>query len=152
MLSRTSELNLELPVNLTTTYTVLKGVLGIHIEIFYWGVATNAPKHIWGLTTPLQMKEIHQMEQSHNWKDWEQYFPSIPLSDISASIDKAPQSLDIDMKMVVWNVCGASKDEFMRMRGTLSAITSLLFSSSLRLRMEMKEPRLWENLWVLMKS
>ncbi|XP_021750991.1 uncharacterized protein LOC110716653 [Chenopodium quinoa] len=63
-------------------------------------------KELDSMLIPLKIHDVVQMERSEAWKEWDKF-------DVLFCNGKpVPPFLDLDMKIVLWNVRGASRNEF----------------------------------------
>lgn len=64
------------------------------------------------MVQPLKMKDVVLMEQLGNRKDLEKFFPWILANNLKVSSFTPTSFPDPDMNLVIWNVRGDSKNDF----------------------------------------
>ncbi|XP_056691001.1 uncharacterized protein [Spinacia oleracea] len=97
----------------TALYETQQEVVGVQIQGRYYRQLLE-PLKIFTYVTPIRLEDLGMMGLSHHWRDWAEFF--LPLNagpnDEPSVVLQRPLP-NLHMKICVWNVRGASRDEFL---------------------------------------
>ncbi|XP_021764620.1 uncharacterized protein LOC110729219 [Chenopodium quinoa] len=86
-------------------FMIKKGVLGLQVEVNFWETL-NTIRELNLMVLPLKIHDIVLMDRQMTWSDWDKFDPlfcnGFPPSEFP----------DLNMKIVMWNVRGAFRNEF----------------------------------------
>ncbi|XP_021855317.1 uncharacterized protein [Spinacia oleracea] len=88
-------------------------VVGVQIQARYSKVPMR-PKEVHALVTPIRLEDVGPMGVMEFWRDWEEfYMPPYPNPSSTPQVNLQRPLPCLNMKLILWNVRGASKDDFL---------------------------------------
>lgn len=91
---------------------VQKKVVGLQMEVRY-AQQLNHILEINNLLTSMTLEDINMLGLSQYWMDWEKLYHHLHANDFSCPMVTIQQPLpNLYMKIVLWNIRGASRNEF----------------------------------------
>ncbi|XP_021736898.1 uncharacterized protein LOC110703402 [Chenopodium quinoa] len=105
LLSENSEHDLENPEHHMKIFTITKEVVGLQVEVNFWET-TNTIREVNSMVVPLKMHDVVLMNRAESWREWDKFDPLFSKGNPVTSYP------DLNMKIVLWNVRGATRNEF----------------------------------------
>uniref|UniRef100_A0A803N9G1 RNase H type-1 domain-containing protein n=1 Tax=Chenopodium quinoa TaxID=63459 RepID=A0A803N9G1_CHEQI len=105
LLSENIEQDLKNLDHLMKIFKIKKGVLGLQIDANFWETI-NTIMELDSMVTPLKIHDIVMMDRQMSWSDWDKFDP------LFCNGSSPPEFLYLDMKIFMWNVRDACRNEF----------------------------------------
>ncbi|XP_056685189.1 uncharacterized protein [Spinacia oleracea] len=88
-------------------------VVGVQLQARYTQVLAR-PKEVHALVTPIRLEDVGPMGMVDCWRDWEEFFlPQEQIPNSPGTVNNLRPLPCLNMKIVMWNVRGASKNDFL---------------------------------------
>ncbi|XP_021728702.1 uncharacterized protein LOC110695776 [Chenopodium quinoa] len=105
------ERDVERPESLMILTQTQKDKAGLRLEVNFWESALTT-REVQETLFPLSMMEIYPSKQARHWEDWKIALPPILPKDLKSDFIRLPLFPNLNMKVVLWNVRGATINDF----------------------------------------
>uniref|UniRef100_A0A803N1W5 Uncharacterized protein n=1 Tax=Chenopodium quinoa TaxID=63459 RepID=A0A803N1W5_CHEQI len=105
LLSGNIEKDLENPDHHMKIFLIKREEVGFQLEVNFWETV-NTIRELNAMMIPLKIHDVVLMDGNYAWRDWDKFDPLCSME------DPIPSFPDLNMKIVMWNVRGATRNEF----------------------------------------
>ncbi|XP_021765748.1 uncharacterized protein LOC110730268 isoform X1 [Chenopodium quinoa] len=105
------EKDVELPGNLMILAQTQGEVVGLRVDVNFLETSLTT-REIQSTLSPLSMIDIFPTPQAQQWEDRKMALPPIPPTELKEEYLSPPSFPNLNMKVVLWNVRGATRNDF----------------------------------------